>query len=136
VGSPGSRAWSLRTYPGSPTVRAPRRLAFSAAYGVAFRQGVRRRRPEVVISRFHSPACTPPANASSPPRGSLTHGSGPPRFATPSVSDSSIPGSMPVYPGAFAPTPALPFPPLPSRFGSSFGMEMGLAHLDAEESEG
>jgi hypothetical protein len=87
---------------------APRRLAFNAAYGVAFRQGVRRRRPGVVISRFNSLACTPPVNASSPPHGRLTHDSGPPWFATPSVSDSSIPGSMPVYPGAF--TPSLPSP--------------------------
>src|SRR5439155_9507621 len=86
---------------------APRRLALDAAYGVAFRLE-RRRRPGVVISRLNSPACTPPVNASSPPHGRLTHDSGPPCFATPSVSDSSIPGSMPVYPGAWAPSLTLP----------------------------
>jgi hypothetical protein len=45
------------------------------------------------------PARTP-TDASSPPSRTTTHGSGPPWLATPSMLDSLIPFSGPVYPGA------------------------------------
>ena len=101
TGSPGSRAWRFRACTGSLTARGPPTTRDNAAAGVAFRlrNGVGTPRPW--ISRLNSPACTcTPVNASPPPSRTPTHDSGPPWIATPSMSGSSIPFSMPVYPGA------------------------------------
>jgi len=58
--------------------------------------------PDCRISRLNTLPVHPPVNASSPPLRVSTHDSGPPWIATPSVSDSCIPFSMPVYPGALS----------------------------------
>jgi hypothetical protein len=54
---------------------------------------------EELISRLNSPACTYPCQRFTDALANATHDSGPPWIATPSVSDSLIPFSMPVYPG-------------------------------------
>ncbi len=100
MGSPGSRIRRFRTCPGSSTPRSPSTARENAANDVAFRVVGPRRHPEQKITRLNSPACTYPTDASPPPSRTTTHGSGPPRLATPSMLDSLIPFSRPDYPGA------------------------------------
>ena len=79
VGSPGSRAWSLRACPGSSTAQGSPATRDSATGDVAFRLGEHVGTPNFIsISRLNSPARTTPVNASLRPHGSPTHDSGPP----------------------------------------------------------
>jgi hypothetical protein len=104
VGPPGSRAWRVHAHAQVLRPRGVRRTAReNAANGVAFRALEPRRHPVHLPFRgsIAQPARTP-VNASLRPRGSPTHDSGPSWVATPSMSDSFIPFSRPVYPGAFS----------------------------------
>ena len=56
---------------------------------------------ELVISELNSPPVCAPVNASAGMLPSPPHDSGSEWFATPSLYDSFIRNSMPVYPGAF-----------------------------------
>ena len=99
MGSPGSRAWRFHACKGSLTARGPPTARDNAADDVAFRlRTASAPRNPGFRGSIALPAGTP-VNASPPPSRTPTHDSGPPWCATPSMSDSFIPYSMPVYPG-------------------------------------
>src|SRR6266699_1280088 len=75
-------------------------LALAPTRDVAFRPFDSVGTPIALISRLNSPACTSPVNASPAPSRPPAHDSGSPWVASPSMSDSFLPYSMPVYPGA------------------------------------
>ena len=80
-------------------------LASGATARVAFPTLQRGRRPGGVISELNGWPVRTPADASPAMLPPPAHDTGPWWLATPSMSDSFIPYSMPVYPGAFCQAP-------------------------------
>ena len=118
VGLPGSRAWRSAYMPGVfDRAGSSCGSRVGVAGGVAFRSFRQRSAPGIARFAAQWPACTPPVNASLAPSRTPAYDSGPSWFANPSMWDTFLPFSMPVYPGA----PKVERRPGPRRYARPAG---------------